>query len=118
MRFLVDECTGPGVADWLEKQGHDVVSIHDDARGATDDEVIHWADREERILITNDLDFGEKVHRENRTHRGLVLMRLDDERSANKISVLDDLLSEYAEQLTDQFTVVTEDGVRFASEQP
>ncbi len=24
MRFLVDECTGPTVARWLQEQGHDV----------------------------------------------------------------------------------------------
>ena len=27
MRFLVDECTGPGVAAWLAGQGHDVFSV-------------------------------------------------------------------------------------------
>jgi len=26
MRFLVDECTGPAVAEWLRMDGHDVVS--------------------------------------------------------------------------------------------
>ena len=29
MRFLVDECTGPAVADWLRQQGHDVLSAYD-----------------------------------------------------------------------------------------
>jgi predicted nuclease of predicted toxin-antitoxin system len=36
MRFLVDECTGPGVARWLTQQGHDVFSVFDDARGGDD----------------------------------------------------------------------------------
>jgi len=34
MRFLVDESAGPAVAGWLEEQGHDVVSVYDDLRGA------------------------------------------------------------------------------------
>ena len=27
MRFLVDECTGPAVADWLRHQNHEVSSM-------------------------------------------------------------------------------------------
>ena len=33
MRFLVDECTGPAVAEWLREQKHDVFSVYDEARG-------------------------------------------------------------------------------------
>ena len=33
MRFLVDECTGPAVAEWLHAQGHEVFSVYDSARG-------------------------------------------------------------------------------------
>ncbi len=33
MRFLVDECTGPAVAEWLREQKHNVFSVHDEARG-------------------------------------------------------------------------------------
>ena len=60
MRFLVDECTGPVVARWLSSRSHDVFSVFDDARGMTDDEVLAKAIAEQRILITNDKDFGEK----------------------------------------------------------
>lgn len=35
MRFLVDECAGPVVADWLRSQGHDVFSVYNSARGLT-----------------------------------------------------------------------------------
>jgi len=27
MKFLVDECTGPAVADWLRHQNHEVLSV-------------------------------------------------------------------------------------------
>ena len=32
MRFLVDECTGPAVARWLQRLHHDVFSVYDEAR--------------------------------------------------------------------------------------
>ena len=61
MRFLVDESTGPHVARWLRHEGHDVFSVYDEARGIGDDEIIQKAFIENRILITNDKGFGEKV---------------------------------------------------------
>lgn len=114
MRFLVDECTGPAVARWLRAQGHDVFSVYDEARGADDDEVLRNALAGNRVLITNDTDFGEKVHRERRAHHGVVLLRLDDERAPVKIETLRRLLQSYADRLPGQFVVVTETKVRFA----
>lgn len=40
MRFLVDECSGPKVAEWLHDQGHAVFSVFEQARGMKDDQVI------------------------------------------------------------------------------
>lgn len=114
MNFLVDECTGPAVAHWLEQEGHDVFSVYDQARGIDDDKVIGIANRERRILITNDRGFGEKVFRERRPHYGVVLLRLANEGSANKIRVLDQLISQHGNTLLNQFVVVTESVVRFA----
>ena len=114
MRFLVDECAGPIVARWLRDQGHEIFSVYDEARGMEDEDVIQKAHAENWILITNDKDFGEKVYRERRPHRGVVFMRLEDERASNKIEVLRRLLEGYADRLEDRFVVVTDARVRFA----
>ncbi len=114
MKFLVDECTGPAVARWLEQRGHDVFSVYDEARGIDDNKIIEIAQAEERILITNDRGFGEKVFRERRPHHGVVFLRLANERSANKIRVLDQLISQHSDALSSRFVVVTETRVRFA----
>ena len=114
MRFLVDECTGPAVANWLEQQGHDVFSVYHQARGIDDDRVIEIAQIEGRILITNDRGFGEKIFRERRPHHGVVFLRLANERSVNKIRVLSQLLGEHSNALKDRYVVVTETQVRFA----
>lgn len=79
-----------------------------------DDEAIRKAFTENRILVTNDKDFGDKVYRERRPHRGVVLLRLEDERAENKIAVMQRLLDNHASRLADQFEVVTESAVRFA----
>jgi predicted nuclease of predicted toxin-antitoxin system len=115
MRFLIDECTGPAVAAWLAQQGHDVYSVYDQLSGASDDALLEKAFREDWILITNDRDFGELIFREGRPHRGVVFLRLEDERAANKIYVLGQLLASHASHLANQFVVVTETQLRFSS---
>ena len=112
MRFLVDECTGPAVAQWLRQQNHDVISVFDEIRGADDKEVIQKANEQNRILITNDKDFGELVFREKKPHKGVILLRLEDERTAKKIAVLKNLLEKYENSLSGHFIVVTETTVR------
>jgi predicted nuclease of predicted toxin-antitoxin system len=115
MRFLVDECTGPALASWLRDHDHDVFSVFDEARGMDDNQIIRKALDEEWILITNDKDFGNMVFRDGRLHRGVVLLRLEDERSASKIQVLARLLEAYSDRIPDSFLVVTETQVRFAT---
>ncbi len=115
MRFLVDECTGPAVARWLRRQNHDVISVFDEMRGAADGEIIQKACEQNRILITNDKDFGELIFREKKPHKGVILLRLEDERAANKIIVLKNLLEKYEKSIPENFIVVTETAVRIAT---
>ena len=108
------ECTGPAVAKWLRDNGHEVFSVFDEAKGSPDDVILTKALSENWILITNDKDFGEMIFRERREHRGVIFLRLDDERSANKIEVLQHLIESYSERLSIQFVTVAETKVRFA----
>jgi predicted nuclease of predicted toxin-antitoxin system len=112
MRFVVDECTGPGVARWLQSEGHTVFSIFNQARGSDDDAVIQFAYKKDSILITNDEDFGEKVFRSGKLHHGVILLRLEDERRPIKIAPLSRLLTSYAERIPGSFVVATEKSVR------
>lgn len=112
MRFLVDECTGPRVSKWLESEGHDVFCIFRDGRGMDDRSIFRKAQAEQRILITNDKDFGELIFREGMRLGGLVLLRLEDERSSVKIGVLQKLLSNHKDKLPGFFIVATEKTVR------
>ena len=115
MRFLVDECTGPALAKCLREQGHEVFSVFEEAQGIDDDAVIRKALEEDWILITNDKDFGAKVYRDRILHAGVILLRLEDERNQIKINALAQLLDQYSDRLVNNFVVVTENQVRFAS---
>ena len=114
MKFLVDEFTGPSVAAWLRDHGYEVFSVYEDARGVEDEIILQKAFDENWVLITNDKDFGDKVFRNGRLHKGVILLRLEDERSTSKIKVLSQLLEKYIDRLPNAFVVVTEKQVRFA----
>ncbi len=58
MKFLADENIPYPVVKRLRAEGFDITSIYEVRRGITDEEVAQIADREERILITFDKDFG------------------------------------------------------------
>jgi predicted nuclease of predicted toxin-antitoxin system len=112
MRFLVDECTGPSVARWLREQGHDVFSVFEQARGLDDESVMELAARENRIIITSDKEFGARAVRDRQVSAGVLLLRLRDERTSNKIWVLERVLEEYGYRLEGHLIVASERRIR------
>jgi hypothetical protein len=61
-QFLADESCDFAVVRGLRAAGHDVLAISERARGAADQVVIAMAVAEQRILITEDTDFGQLVY--------------------------------------------------------
>jgi uncharacterized protein DUF5615 len=59
MRFLANENFPGAAVSALKSAGHDVVWLTTAAPGTNDPEVLAWAARDARILLTFDKDFGE-----------------------------------------------------------
>ncbi len=59
MRFLGNENFPGAAVSTLRCAGHDVVWLTTAAPGTSDPEVLAWAARDARILLTFDKDFGE-----------------------------------------------------------
>jgi|SRR6516165_1525669 len=77
MRFLADENFPSAAVAALEKAGHDVVWIGAAAPGSSDLDVLAWAAREERVLLTFDKDFGELAKRSGLPAKsGIILLRI------------------------------------------
>jgi predicted nuclease of predicted toxin-antitoxin system len=112
MRFLLDESTEYRVASFLRDRGHDVTAVaHDYPAALLDEEVLEIARREERVLVTNDRDFGELVFRLGLPHNGVIFFRLPAATVDVKISQLERILASHADDLR-HFLVVGEKTVR------
>jgi predicted nuclease of predicted toxin-antitoxin system len=112
VRFLVDESTGAAVVGYLRSAGHDVLAVAQTMSQADDPDILARAAGEGRILVTNDKDSGQLVFCNGQAHSGVVLLRLQDESSANRVGVVKALLEQPKDQLAGHFTVATERGMR------
>ncbi|WP_281635725.1 DUF5615 family PIN-like protein [Flavobacterium marginilacus] len=112
MRFLIDECVGTSVSEYLKSNNHIVFSVFDEWRGATDEELLQKSILENYILITSDKDFGEMIFKSQKKHKGIILIRCQPNNFKQKIIVLTKLLANYADKLENNFVVVTNENVR------
>ena len=77
MRFLADENFPGNAVAKLKAAGHDIVWVRTVAPGSKDEDILAFAAREERIILTFDKDFGELAGRAGLPmSSGIVLFRL------------------------------------------
>jgi len=112
MKFIVDECTGSAVTQRLRAAGHDVVAVAEITGQAEDRSIFDTAAEEKRILITNDKDFGDLVFRQGFLHRGVLLLRLQDDSAPNRVRVVKSVLDGYGHILKGNFLTATERQIR------
>ena len=73
--FLVDESTGRKFFELLLKNGFNAKFVGNISRSVSDQVVLFLAAKEQRILITDDKDFGELSFRKKRKSHGIILFR-------------------------------------------
>lgn len=115
IKFLADENIGFGVIVPLRKLGFDIKSVLEGNRGVEDVKILSVANKEKRILITADKDFGELVNARKLVHAGVILLRLKDDSSQNKLKVLRYLFRVYLEELRGAFTVIKDNLIRIGA---
>jgi predicted nuclease of predicted toxin-antitoxin system len=104
-RFLIDLNVGAAVANALRQTGHDVLYVGDDNPRVSDIDMLRLAVREQRIIITQDTDFGELVHRSGESHTGVLLLRMPGAGVAEKVRVVEEIVDRYGSQLPHRFSV-------------
>lgn len=70
-----------------------------------DEDILAIAANEQRLVVTMDKGFGERVNRYQAANAGVLLLRLDDANSEEKVAVIAEIFSEHGEKLFGNFSV-------------
>lgn len=112
MKLLLNENIGSSVVAALRDSGLDAAWVAETSAGLTDRAVIERAFQEGRVLVTKDKDFGEFVFKSGLPHRGVVLLRLSDDRSPNTLRTLIAVLKALAGHKSGFFAVASDTALR------
>ena len=99
MRFLADECCDFAAVRSLREAGHDVLAVNEFQCRSVDKEVIALALAENRILLTEDKDFGWLVFAARIDSPGMILLRFPASSRGSLADAVGKLVSEHAGQL-------------------
>jgi predicted nuclease of predicted toxin-antitoxin system len=90
VRFLIDQALSPIVAEGLRRSGHDAAHVRDYGLHAADDEtILARAERESRIVVTADTDFGMLMALRTKRQPSIVIFRRGtDRRPARQVALL------------------------------
>lgn len=115
MRLLADECLSRAVVERLRRDGHDVAwGLVEEACGDSDRKVLARSIAENRLLITEDRDFGELTFRLGQPALGVVLIKMDGTLGADEVAerVLRGIGEIGEADLRGMFTVIDADRTR------
>jgi predicted nuclease of predicted toxin-antitoxin system len=99
VKFLLDVCVSShSLTAFLISQGQDVQSAVSIDPRASDDQLLECALRDDRVLVTEDKDFGELIFVQARPHGPVV--RLVELSVDEQVRAIGELLSQYAHELT------------------
>ncbi|MBI4686173.1 MAG: DUF5615 family PIN-like protein [Nitrospirae bacterium] len=113
VRFIADVNVEKPIVDYLSEDGYDIKWIPNYDCEITDENLLNLANKEKRILITNDKDFGELIFLQEKLSTGIILIRIKGQKTKEKLSLVKKLLKNYSHKLLNHFTVITEKKIRF-----
>jgi predicted nuclease of predicted toxin-antitoxin system len=112
MRFLADESCDFAVVRALRDTGHDVATVADVAPGADDHVIAALADSQNRVLLTEDKDFGQLAYATARSKSGVILIRFPAHARSALAGAIVAVVTELADRLLGAFAVVEPGRVR------
>ncbi|MEW5804756.1 MAG: DUF5615 family PIN-like protein [bacterium] len=112
LKFLVDVGVSRRVEKWLLDHGYDTKNVRDIDPRMSDKDILKIAVSERRMVITMDKDFGELVYNSGLLHEGVLLLRLEEAKTDEKIKIIEEILGKYADNLLNKFCVFKDGKLR------
>ncbi|MEP6743853.1 MAG: DUF5615 family PIN-like protein [bacterium] len=111
---MADESCDFGVVRALRAEGYDVLAVAEMMSRSDDRKLIDFAAREERILITEDKDFGWLVHVAGAKSNGVIFIRFPGNRRSVMAKVVCDVVAKHLDRLSRSFVVIEPGYVRIS----
>jgi predicted nuclease of predicted toxin-antitoxin system len=105
-RFLADESCDFVVVRSLRSAGYDVVAVTESFPSATDKKVLGAAVEEDRILITEDRDFGEWIFAHREKMKGVLFIRFPGNARSRLGETVVSFVEKHGMDLVGNFTVL------------
>lgn len=115
MRFLADECCDFAVVRALRADGHDVMAVGEFQQRSIDKELLKLALNEDRVLLTEDKDFGWLVFAGRNDSPGVILIRFQASQRNLLPASVSRLVCDFADKLAGSFVVLRPGSVRFSA---
>ena len=114
LKFLADMGISPRTVARLSDQGYDAIHLIEEGLEKLEDrDILLKAEREKRIVLTIDLDFGYLLAVSGAKLPSVILFRLGNESREVIEEYLDDVLSQCSEELQNGAIIsVKDDGFR------
>ena len=114
MRFKIDENLPRDVADLLRQHGYDAMTVFEQGMSGQPDEVVtQTCQREQRALISLDLDFSDIRRYPPENHSGIIVLRPDDQGTNAVLRLMRRILPLLAvEPLVGRLWIISEQRVR------
>jgi predicted nuclease of predicted toxin-antitoxin system len=104
-KFVIDVGVGRTIEHWLISNNFIVFAIASINPEMEDIQILDLANKEDAIIITMDKDFGELVFKNFLPHKGILLLRLEDAISAEKLAVIETLIPYQILKIKNTFSV-------------
>ena len=115
-RFLADENISRTSVEILRQNGLDVLWVSESFPSITDEKVLDIAQRENRIVITFDSDYGEMIYAKGLERPlGIIYLRLRTNDESEPARILLRYLQTTPDIFDGRFTVITKNGIRYKS---
>jgi predicted nuclease of predicted toxin-antitoxin system len=114
MRFLADESCDFAAVRALRADGHDVLAVSESGERSVDAEVMERALLEDRILLTEDKDFGWLTYVARIDSPGVILIRFPASARGLLAGAIRRVVREHGTDIRRSFTVLSPGAVRIS----
>ena len=104
MKFLIDVNASHFLGNRLVVQGHDVAYVGEVNPKMIDEDILAWAVREQRVILTTDNDFEQMIWQQQKPHYGI--LRLENVPRREREVLLDDALKHHSQDLLEGKIVI------------